>query len=343
MSKQGKPNFREYLRLIRKVRGGEALSKEELKFVVSFKQDVDTGAIDKVQNSAEFKKLSPEEQGALTREALDASTKLLFQDPTYKEDLIGLAEEAERGELSENLTAGLNAVLAGTDIITSAQQVKDANRQIRRSRRPTRPAPLTASPELQNAIAQAQNGNFDAARALAPAELAILDNYLSDLNNAKTASTGQAGAYGALAQVASSRRNRASQELAPIGDAITARNQNRLDNLIGMKIGENQAIQQSQAQYYPSDLEQYRFDIDSANNQRNAGMANIRSSAGQFASLLPETIAKMSTRKRYNDIYNNMSQYGDDIAEMSARTSNDVASRHNGYQWHPEWLNEMYE
>lgn len=340
MAKQ--PDFKEYLRLIRKVRSGEALSKDELKYVVEFKQDVDTGAIEKIQNSAEFKKLSPEEQGELTTQALDASTKLLFQDPRYKEDLVGLAEEAERGELSEKLTTGLNLALAGTDIITSAQQVKQGNRRSSRTRRPSQPAPLTPEPALQQAIAQAQNGDYSAVRALAPAQLAILDNYLSDINNAKTASTGQAGSYGANTQVASSRRNRASQELAPIGDAITARNQNRLDNLIATKIGENQAIQQSQAQFYPYELDQYQFDLNSANNQINAGMGNLRSSVGQLASLLPETIAKYSTRKRYNDIYNSMSQYGDEIATMAGKTSNDVASRHNGYQWHPEWLNEMY-
>lgn len=337
-----KPNYKEYLRLIRKVRGGESLSKDELKFVVEFKQDVDTGAIDKIQNSAEFKKLSPQEQSELTTQALDASTKLLFQDPTYKEDLIGLAEEADRGELSEKLTTGLNLALAGTDIITSAQQIKQGNSRQRRARRPATPAPLTADPQLQQAISDAQNGNYDAIRALAPAQRQILDNYLSDLNNAKTASTGQAGNYGALAQVASSRRNRSAQELAPIGDAITARNQGRLDNLLGMKQNENQAIQQSQAQPYPYELQQYQYDLDSANNQRIAGMSNLRSSVGQLASVLPETLAKYSTRKRYNDIYNTMSQYGEDVADMAGKTSLDVASRHNGFQWHPEWLNEMY-
>lgn len=335
-------DFQKYLRLIRKVKAGEVLTKKELAYVVEFKQDVDTGAIDKVKDTEEFKKLTPEEQGELSREALDASTKLLFQDPAYKESLVDLAKEAEQGKLSEKITTGLNIALAGTDIISSIGQVKAADRSTRRARRPTRPTPLTASPELANAITQAQAGNFDAARALAPAQLAILDNYLSDLNMARTASTGQAGTYGALGQVASTRRNRASAELAPIADSITARNQARLDDLLTMKLRENANIQQSQSQAYPYDVQQYQFDLESANNQRNAGMGNLRSSVDMLATQLPQTIAKMATQKRYNDIYNTMSQYGADNASLAGKTSVDVASRHNGTPYNPSWLEEIY-
>lgn len=333
-------DFRRYLRLARKLQNGETVTKDEVKFIIGFKQGVDTGALDKIKDKAEFKKLTPEEQSELTTEALDASTKLLFQSPNYKETLISLAQDAEQGKLSEEITSGLNLALAGTDIITSINQINQGNKAARRSRRPTRPAPLTASPELANAISEAQNGNYDAIRALAPAQLANLDNYLSDLNVAKTASTGQAGAYGALAQVASNRRNRGNLELAPIYDSISTRNQQRLDELLRMKLNENQAIHQSQSQFYPTDVAQYQLEQQTAGQVGAQGRANLRSSLAGFAQEIPNRVAEMSTRKRYNNIYNTMSQYGEDIADMAGKTSLDVASRHNGTAWHPEWLQQ---
>lgn len=334
-------DYQKYLKAIRKIRSGK-FDKSDLKLFFEFKQEVDTGAIDQVNNAEEFKKLSPEEQGELKREAIDASTKLLLTDPAYRESIIDLAKEAEQGKLSEKLTTGLNIALAGTDIIQSIGQVNQAKAASRRTRRPSRPAPLTASPELANAIQQAQVGNFDAARQLAPAQLAILDNYLSDINTAKTASTGQASTFGALGQVASNRRNRANLELAPIADRITARNQSRLDDLLALKLQENANIQQSQSQFYPQDLSQYQFDLESANNQRNAGLSNLRGSIDTLATQLPQTIAKMATQRRYNDIYNAMSQYGADNAALAGKTSVDVASRHNGTPYNPSWLEEIY-
>jgi hypothetical protein len=339
-------DFQKYLRLIRKVRSGEALNKQELAFVVEFKQDVDTGALDKIKDRDAYKKLTPEEQGELSQEALDASTKLLFQDPTYKEDLISLAKDAEQGKVSEKIATGLNIALAGTDIITSIGQIRGAKDAAKRSRRPSRPAPLTASPELQNAIVQAQQGNFDAVRALAPAQLAILDNYLSDINQARTASTGQAGNFGALAQVASGRRNRASAQLAPIADTITARNQSRLDNLLGLKLQENQAIQQSGAQFYPTDIQQYQFDQVAAQNDRVAGQQNLRSSLTGLGSQLPQLLSELAVKKKYDDIYNTMSQYGTEVGEMAAKTNLENRERMNGRKMtqlaDPQYLDQLY-
>lgn len=342
--KEDQIDYQRYLRLVRKARSGKVLTQDELSYIIEFKQDVDQGAIDKVKNSEEFKKLSPEEQGELTTQALDASTKLLFQDPAYKETILNLAREAEKGKLSEKITTGLNVALAGSDIISSIGQIQTGKNAARRSRRPGRPAPLTASPELANAITQAQQGNFDSVRALAPAQLAILDNYLSDLGNARTASTGQAGTYGALGQVASNRRNRANVELAPVADQITARNQSRLDDLLAMKLAENQAINRSQSQMYPYDLEQYQLEQQTAADTGAAGRQNLLTSTSALASFLPKGIAELATQKRYEDAYNNMIQYGQNNADLAGKTSNDIAGRFNNMTRivDPEYLDQIY-
>lgn len=336
-------NYQQYLRIIRKARARQPLTSKELAYVVEFKQDVDTGALDKVKDTEAFKKLSPEEQADLSQQALDSSVALLFQDPTYKNEIIDLAKEVEKGKTSEKIATGLNIALAGTDILTSIGQVKSADQATRRSRRPSHPAPLTPSPELANAITQAQSGNYDAVRALAPAQLALLDNYLSDLNVAKTASTGQAGTYGALGQVASNRRNRGAVELAPVGDAITARNQSRLDNLLGMKLNENANIQQSQSQFYPQELNQYQLEQQAAGQLGSTGRTNLRESLTGLGQFLPQTIAEISTNNRYNDIYNRMNGYPE-FQHLAAKTSVDNSHRMNNWTnlVDPQYLDQLY-
>ena len=129
-----------------------------------------------------------------------------------------------------------------------------------------------------------------------------MDQYLSDLNQAKVASAGQAGTYGALAQVASQRRGRGAQALAPIIDDIKAREQGRLDNLTGMKIGENQAIQQSNAQYYPNDLYQYQLEQQAAGQLGSQGRSNLFQSLANFGNDAVPVAANFATKRRFDGI-----------------------------------------
>ncbi len=332
--------YKKYLQLLKKLKErNKILSNDELKFIIKFEQDVDQGLLDKKLSGPEWDKLSESERGELQRAQAHEATKLFLQDPSYKQHIIDLNEEAAKGRLTEQITTGLNIALAGSDVVSAIGQTQQAKGAARRSLKPQRPAPLTESPELKYAIEQAQQGNMDAVRALAPAQLAILDNYLSDLNQAKTASTGQAGTYGALGQLASNRRNRANVELAPMYDSVVARNQGRLDNLLGMKLAENQAIQQSQAAFYPTDINQYQYDQTAANNNMVAGQQNLRGSLTELGKFLPKLVAESATKKRYDDIFNSMSSYPE-FQDLAARTSVDNQIRHN--QWdRPSWYEQV--
>lgn len=317
-------NVEKYLKILRDIRSGKSVSKDDLSYFANFTHAVDQTAIEKLKNTAEFKDLSEEEISS----AMNDAFLLAVQNPQYKEQVLNIAEQTAKGKLSEKVATALNLALAGTDIGTSVAQITAANKAIKQAQRPSRPAPLSADPRLEQALNDAKRGSYDSIRALAPAQRAILDNYLSDLNMAQRVSGGQSGAYGALGQVASTRRSKAAQDLAPIADQFRRLDQQRYDQLLGQKLAENQAIQQSKAQYYPQDLWQYSQDVRAAGELGMTGRRNLRESLTGFASQLPNLVSELSTRRRFRDIYNRMSSYGDQNARLAAEADYEM---YNGY------------
>ncbi len=311
------PDFNRYLRIRNKIAAKNTdLTTADYEFFANFSQEVDQTAINKYLDTAEFKKLSPEEQTAISNEAALSSNLLLLQQPEYKQQMLDLARKSEQGKLSRGLDAALKVALAGFNAASSIGQIRQGDQAAEDLVQPGRPAQLTADPALKAALRDAQEGDYGAARALAPAQLAILDSYLSDLNRAQTVSGGQSGVYGALGQVASTSRARRGLELAPIGDEIRRAGQSRYDNLLGQKLQENRAIQESQSRFYPLDVEQYNAEAGAAGELGSAGRLNLRTALGSLGNNLPQVIADMSTRRRFGDIYNQAIAYG----EKNART-----------------------
>lgn len=237
--------IKKYLSLYNRANSGDKLSQAEWKFFIEFSHQPDPETVAELQKTKPFEGKTVDETLAMMQDSLVGT----LSAPENKKAVLELSEKAEQGKLSDKIGAALNIALVGTDIATSLGQIKAADRQLQKTTRPTKPSPLTEDPLLQQALSDAQRGNYDSVRALAPAQLAILDSYLGDLNNAEVASGGQAGTYGALAQVAATRRGKRSLELAPIVDNIQRENLQRYDQLLGHKLSENQAIQQSQAQF----------------------------------------------------------------------------------------------
>lgn len=283
------------------------LSKDDYKFFLDFNMDEES------KNKLFTDPSVSEEE----RRAIEANWEAL-QNADYKQDLLETAERGEKEDLANKITQGLNVALAGADIATSVGQIQSSKAAAKRLRRPTRPTTLTSEPLLQQAIADAQRGNYDTVRALAPAQREILDQYLADLNTAKSVTGGQAGGYGALAQLASTRRGRRTLELVPMADQIRRQNLQRYDELLGMKLAENQAINQSQAQLYPYDLNQYNQDAIAAGELGQYGRSNLRSSMTALGSFLPQAISDLTVKKRFDDIYNSGLVFGKDNAKIMA-------------------------
>lgn len=300
------PKLKRYVSILAKIRSNELPSKEDLTFFAEYTPDTDSESF-----KEELKSMGM--TGDEATNAIARSVEIGLANPDTKNLYLAHAEKLKKGKIAKDARNILNTALATGDVITSAQQIREGNRAARRSQRPQRPAPLTEEPLLNQAIQEASQGNFDIARRLAPAQQAIVDQYLSDMNTAKVASTGQAGTFGALGQVASMRRGRGAQQLGAMANQIDMENRRRQDQLLGMKMDQNQAIQQSQAQYYPTDLQQYSLDQQMAADLGATGRANMRGAVTNLAQGVPDAVANMRRQR----IEAAMAPYGQDMVDAA--------------------------
>jgi hypothetical protein len=309
-----------YFRIVGRINAGtEDVDPKDLQFFLSYSPKIDQAAIDTMVEKGYA--ASPEQ---VVNGLVEVGRKLQ-SSPEYKDKLITIAKNAERGRLSEDLTQGINLVLAGSDIAQSIQQIQQSKRDLSRSRRPSRPAIPARDQLLQQSLRETQEGINDPGRAVGAARAEIQDQYQNDIANAKTASTGQAGAYGSYAQVAADRRNRAALGLAPIQDEIRRGQQARQDQLLGMRMDETQQQFQNQAQFYPQDLYQYNQEQQAAGRLGATGRSNLRNSLYGLGQQVAPAVADYATERRYRNLYNSASNmYGTDVADTMLTAQQNV-------------------
>src|SRR6187549_1325651 len=96
-------DLEKYLRIVKRLRNGSPVSKEEMKHFAAYSQTVDEGKLAKIRAKLSteegLKNITDEEVSGY----LDEASKALSSD-TYKDQTIELAKDAERGKLSEQVT-----------------------------------------------------------------------------------------------------------------------------------------------------------------------------------------------------------------------------------------------
>lgn len=319
-----------YLSILRAVHAGRKVSKADLSYFADFAggDKFDTSTFEKLKTKLSSAEGLESFTDADWEQYMGEVKNRLTSDPAYREQTLALAEAAGTGRESANVKNGLNILLAGTDIATSLGQIAQSKQAQATTKRPARPPILQRDAMLQQALSSAHQGTLDQSAAIQPAMLANLDQYKSDLAAATTASTGQAGAYGAYAQVAANRRERGNLNLVPLANDIKRQEQGRETQLLGLKLGENQAINQSQNQNYPLDLYQYDVDRQAANELGQVGRTNLRSSlTGAAGALVP--VAEQMSRRKYDDLYSRMLPYGKDNAQIAAEAAHMTDSNWN--------------
>lgn len=325
-----------YFAIIQKIINGQEPTPEEYKIFIEYLPKIDEKKLKELTEKSQFKnpdgsvlKMTPEE----TTKLLTLISQKAMSSPEAKEVYLSHAEKIAKTEFGSKIATVLNTTLGIGDVLSANKQVKEARKLARQSRRPNAPAPLTKDPQLQHALSEAQQGSFDSYRKLAPAKQAILDQYLSDLNTAATASTGQAGTYGALGQVASTRRGRNELSLAPVLDSIKAREESRYDNLLAMNLGENQAIQQSVAQNYPHDLNQYQMEQQAIGNLGSQGRQNFRQSLTNLGQQATQGLSDFAAKRKFAKLRANLANFPG-AYDARVEAERDVNNAWNGnYQY----------
>jgi hypothetical protein len=283
--------------ILQSIQAGKSLSKEQTDYVIS---SLGKGLAGKVPASDSG--MSLEEFMSNLTPAIDA----LRKSPEGQANLKQVLADRRTQRFVKQYTPFFNAILAGADINTSLSQVRNSNKAIKNLVRPGLPAVPLNDPALNDALRGAQVGTMDAARAIGPARQELQDQYAKDIALAKSIGGGQSSTLGALGQVASLRRARGAAALAPQIDAIRAREQGRVDNLLGMR------QQQSQQNFYnrklnsDTALNQYGLDLQSAGQLGSTGRLNLRNSMSSLLGAVPGVAARIG--QGYNDKYSQYEQ-----------------------------------
>ncbi len=205
----------------------------------------------------------------------------MFNDPEYQAKL----QEAQRkGEISGNLSKGINLALDAVDVGISVDQILTAKQELAGIKKPTPPPTRRRSPELASALDQARRrseGGFS--EDIEPFTTATQEGFQADLEAAKTASAGQAGAFGAGAQAAASRRNRSLLQSIPLAGQLRGQAESRFDRLLSGQLREDESIAGSEERRTAALLDQYNLEAQAAGALGATGRSNLRGALGRFA------------------------------------------------------------
>jgi len=324
-------DIKKYVRIALRLKSSPLdVSKDDLKFFAGYTPEIDENRIAEINTELDRLKKSGEQvPPELTAEILMSNTQQQLGTPELKDKILQVAQETEAGKNFDKIAQGLNVLLAGTDVAQSINQIAQSKNLQNKSRRPTAPGIPQRDQYLQQALRNTQEGNYGVSQALAPAQAEIGDQYRADLQNAKTASTGQAGAFGSYAQLAANRRNRAALDLVPLGNQVKQQNVQNYNQLLGMRQQETQNQYENSLATYPYDLQQYQLEQQMAGHLGAQGNINLRNSATELGGGLAKTLADMKAKRRYDAIRNlhDVTGHGD-----MAVKANQTLDSYSGYQ-----------
>jgi ribosome-binding factor A len=247
---------------------------------------------------ADFKESNPKFIPAADLDAeLNSILQARMNDPKFKEMLNDLQRKQSSDKIAAKVAPMMQAALAGTDITTALNQTRSARRAGLGLRRPIRPN-MRTSRELQLAIDDARSRTNQVDSNVTNAlKLNNLDSYLADLQNAKTASTGQAGIYGSVAQAAINRRNRSNLAMAPVMQQMLQQNRARYDELLGQQLSEQDRMNKLNLGMYGQDMYQYNRESEAIGNLEATGRSNTRNALYNMSNIAPGLIGNLATMR----------------------------------------------
>lgn len=195
------------------------------------------------------------------------------------------AKDTEKKEINTIL----NSIKAFSDIKTAKEQISSSEASINSLEEPSAPSRFKKSEELRGAIDRAVNkGSAVSLNArTAGLEREILDNYNRDLNSAKIASTGQAGAYGAYSQAASNRKLKGALAVQDAKLRLRDLDNKNLNYLISQDINQNKAYADSDLRVSDFNYRKYKDEAFEAGRALASGKKNLRTGVSEALDAIP--------------------------------------------------------
>lgn len=212
---------------------------------------------------------------------------------------------ARRLPLEQSRASGvLGAVADLVGLGMSIDQIATANRERDLLKEPGRPGMSSTDPGLMAAIRRAQLGATSPYQDPAVA-LAIKQNqdaYMTGLGQARTASGGQAGAYGALAQSLYGRRLMGNQQVGALAAQTSAQKEAQLGQLLQTKQRGDLYRDMNKADLYKTDVSKWLTESKAVGDLGAAGRLNTLTSLQNLGQNLSMPLA-------YNRAQNYVNRY----------------------------------
>lgn len=291
-----------YIQLVTRLQNNGRLSKEDFKFIAEYTPDP-ANAKELQSLQEKISKMGDKVPANLSAQSLILAVQQKMQSPEYRDQLLELAQDQEAQKTTSKLSQGLNVLLGANDVVQSLRQIREGEKGLNRNR-PGRPGVPGRDPFLQQALREAEISNpLD---VIAPVQDQIQDQYLSDLQNAKTASTGQAGAFGAYAQTAANRRRRSARDLAPVIDQLRRSDRDNYNNLLGMRLNETQNMFANQASLYNTDLNQYNTEQQAFGQTAATGRNNLRNALYNLSDRVAPVVGQYQAKNRFKNLFDQL-------------------------------------
>lgn len=184
------------------------------------------------------------------------------------------------------LNQGLDILFQGVQMGIGGSQVARAKNAAAQIQRPGLPGVPGSSPQLAQALNNAQLGTINVNDVLRPAQAGIQDAYNSALNQAQVASGGQAGAYQGMANLANLQRMRANLGLAPVAQQAKAQNQEIYNQLLAQKQAETQNQFANRFGNAQVAFDQYDKDAQAIGGLGSVGRTNMLNAGRQLTQSL---------------------------------------------------------
>jgi hypothetical protein len=227
------------------------------------------------------------------------------QELSSPENKNRLLELSRKQDIANKNTAYSNAIglmLSAADVATGQSQIAEFRRRTKELKRPTRPGVMATDPYLDAAKKAAERGTYGESIAAKAARQQSFDAYQQDIQNARVASTGQAGGYGALAQAATTRLGRRGAEMAPQIEAFRQGREQQRAQMAGLSAEENVARYKSMAEMYPSDLKAYGEEATAVGELGQMGYLNRRTGLSEVAGYVPIMYGNERINRKYQSL-----------------------------------------
>lgn len=200
------------------------------------------------------------------------------------EDKSKTAEQTKK--ISDSLTQISSLISGFSDLRTANKQIREAKSSLRNIEEPTAPSRFKKSELLASQIRDIKQGMTPAEMANRTAGLRsdINESYLKDINNAKIASTGQAGSYGSYSQAASRQRLRNALALQEQQNSIRANDMASLNSLASLDVQQNRFENASDAGIADFNYRKYLDKSNAAGSLLKTGNLNKRYSRDSLLS-----------------------------------------------------------